>query len=138
MLGIKRLPGADALGNWLRRMDRAGRSSEDASSCRLVHSMEASKRSFTRGGLQRRTKWGQQSLEEVSDGGTDTYEQGGYVYRAIATNRDALSDREVIHWYHQRGEHSENRIKELKCDFSANELYFALCAVSIRRTASRS
>ena len=139
MLGIKRLPGADALGNWLRRMDCAGRSSEEASSCRLVHSMEASKRSFTRV-LQRRTKWGQQSLDEVSDGGTDTYEQGGYVYRAIATNRDALSDREVIHWYHQRGEHSANRIKELKCDFagdrlpcgqfSANELYFALCAVS--------
>ena len=82
----------------------------------------------------------QQSLEEVSAGGTDTDEHDGYVCRAIATKRDALSDREVIHWYHQRGEHSANRIKELKCDFasdwlprghfSANELYFALCALS--------
>ena len=48
-------------------------------------------------------------------------------------------ERPVIHWYNQRGEHSANHIKELKCDFagdrlphgqfSANELY-ALCALS--------
>ena len=100
---------------------RAGRSSEEASSGRLVHSMEASKRSFTRV-LQRRPKWGQQSLEEVSAGGTDTDEHDGDVYRAIATKRDALSDREVIHWYHQRGEHSANRIKELKCDFAGGRV----------------
>ena len=101
--------------------------------------MKTSKRAFTLV-LQRRPKWGQQSLDVGCGVGTDTDEHGGYVYRAIATNRDALSDREVIHWYNQRGEHSENRIKELKCDFagdrlpcgqfSANELYFALCAVS--------
>ena len=100
--------------------------------------MGASKRAFTLV-LQRRPKWGQQSLDVGCGVDTDTDEQGGYVYRAIATKRDALSDREVIHWYHQRGEHSANRIKELKCDFggdrlpcgqfSANELYFALCAL---------
>ena len=49
-------------------------------------------------------------------------------------------ERTVIHWYNQRGEHSANRIKELKYDFagdwlprgqfSANELYFAQCALS--------
>ena len=50
------------------------------------------------------------SLDVGCGVGTDTYEHGGYVYRAIATNRDALSDSEVIHWYNQRGEHSENRI----------------------------
>ncbi len=82
----------------------------------------------------------------VSDAGTDTYEQDGYVYRAIATNRDSLSDSEVIHWYNQRGEHSENRIKELKCDFAggrlpcgqfcANELNFALCALGYNVFAS--
>ena len=144
MLGMKRLPGADAPGNWLRRMgrskaglrgrirgmgesvwqpvvDRAGWPSEEESSCRLGHSMEASKRSFTLV-VQRMPKWGQQNLEEMSDAGTDTYEQDGYVYRAIATNRDALSDSEVIHWYNQRGEHSENRIKELKCDFAGDRL----------------
>ena len=94
---------------WQPVVDRAGQSSEEESSCRLVHSMGASKRAFTLV-LQRRPKWGQQSLDVGGDGDTDTYEHGGYVYRAIATNRDALSDREVIHWYHQRGEHSENRI----------------------------
>ena len=124
---------------WQPIVDRAGRSSEAESSCRLVHSMKASKRAFTLV-LQRMPKWGQQSLDVGGDVGTDTDEHGGYVYRAIATNRDALSDREVIHWYHQRGEHSANRIKELKCDFggdrlpcgqfSANELYFVLCALS--------
>ena len=60
-----------------------------------MHSMKASKRAFTLV-LQRRPKWGQQSLDVGCGVGTDTDEQGGYVYRPIATNRDALSDREVI------------------------------------------
>ena len=123
---------------WQPVVDRAGQLSEEESCDRLVHSMKESKGAFTLM-VQRRPKWGQQSLDVGGDGDTDTYEHGGYVYRAIATNRDALSDREVIHWYNQRGEHSENRIKELKCDFagdqlpcrqfSANELYFALCGL---------
>ena len=63
-----------------------------------------------------------------------------FVYRAIATNRQELTDSELIHWYNQRAEHSENRIKELKSDFAAsqlpcgdfkaNELYFALCGLA--------
>ena len=40
----------------------------------------------------------------------------GFIYRAIATNRSALCDSEIIHWYNQRAEDSENRIKELKLD----------------------
>lgn len=64
----------------------------------------------------------------------------GYVYRAIATNKTAISDSELIHWYNQRGEDSENRIKELKLDFggdilpcsdfNANALYFSIAALS--------
>jgi len=63
-----------------------------------------------------------------------------YIYRSIATNLDNLSDSEIIHFYNQRGEDSENRIKELKndfgarqmpCgDFNANALYFDVCALS--------
>jgi len=63
-----------------------------------------------------------------------------YIYRAIATNRNNLSDSELIHWYNQRAEDSENRIKELKLDFGAdvlpcsdfkaNALYFTICALS--------
>ena len=51
------------------------------------------------------------------EGSIEGINLGGYVYRAIATNRDKLSDSEIIHWYNQRGEDSENRIKELKIDF---------------------
>jgi len=65
---------------------------------------------------------------------------GEYIYRAIATNLDGLSASNIIHFYNQRGEDSENRIKELKndfgakqmpCgDFNANALYFDVCALS--------
>ena len=60
--------------------------------------------------------------------------------RVIATNRDELSDSQVVHWYNQRAEDSENRIKELKLDFggdtlpcsdfNANALYFLISALS--------
>ena len=64
----------------------------------------------------------------------------GYVYRAIATNRETMTDSEIIHWYNQRAEDSENRIKELKLDFggdtlpcsdfNANAGYFSICALA--------
>jgi hypothetical protein len=38
---------------------------------------------------------------------------GEYVYQSIATNLEGLTDSEIIHFYNQRGEDSENRIKEL-------------------------
>ena len=66
----------------------------------------------------------------------------GYVYRAIATNRNSMSDSEIIHWYNQRAEDSENRIKELKLDFGgdtlpcsnfdANAVYFSICALAYK------
>ncbi len=105
-------------------------------SCRFVHVMEKSERPFLVV-AQRRKKRGQQRLPEADDSvGLDT----DYIYRAIATNQERMSDSEVIHWYNQRAEHSENRIKELKLDmgadrlpcsdFHANELYFHLCATA--------
>ncbi len=45
-----------------------------------------------------------------------------YIYRAIATNLDHLSDGGMIHFYNQRTEDSENRIKELKSDFGAKQM----------------
>ena len=94
-------------------------------------------------------------LDLDSQESSEAINQGGYVHRAIATNRDELSDSEIIHWYkvnwcvalregalgyNQRAEDSENRIKELKLDFggdtlpcpdfNANALYFFnLCTV---------
>ena len=65
---------------------------------------------------------------------------GEYVYQAIDTNLEGLTDSEIIHFYNQRGEDSENRIKELKndfgarqmpcADFNANALYFDTCSLS--------
>jgi hypothetical protein len=71
---------------------------------------------------------------------SDQITNGQYIYRAIATNLDHLSDSEIIHFYNQRAEDSENRIKELKNDFGAKQmpcgdfnasaLYFDICALS--------
>jgi hypothetical protein len=90
--------------------------------------------------IQRKAIRGQASLDLESQNGADEINQGGYVYRAIATNRDELSDSQIIHWYNQRAEDSENRIKELKLDFggdtlpcsdfNANALYFLISALS--------
>ena len=70
----------------------------------------------------------------------ELYTDGTYEYRAIATNIKELTDSEIVHEYNQRGEHSENRIKELKSDFAAgrppcsdfaaNALYVCVCALA--------
>lgn len=90
--------------------------------------------------IQRKEIKGQTLLALDGEQDTETYAQDAYIYRAIATNRDALSDSDIIHWYNQRAEDSENRIKELKLDFGgdtlpcsnfeANALYFAISALS--------
>ncbi len=90
--------------------------------------------------IQRTALKGQTNLDLGSQDGSEEISQGGYVYRAIATNRESLSDSQIIHWYNQRAEDSENRIKELKLDFggdtlpcsdfNANALYFLISALS--------
>jgi hypothetical protein len=72
--------------------------------------------------------------------GSDKVEANGYTYRAIATSLDSMSDAEIINWYNQRAEKSENKIKELMLDFGgahmpcgqfeANALYFSICTLS--------
>ena len=90
--------------------------------------------------IQRKAIQGQASLDLDSQENAAEISQDGYMYRAIATNRDELSDSEIIHWYNQRAEDSENRLKELKLDFggdalpcsdfNANALYFLITALS--------
>jgi len=92
--------------------------------------------------IQRTAIKGQANLDLDLDSqeNSNAISQGGYVYRAIATNRDELSDSQVVHWYNQRAEDSENRIKELKLDFggdtlpcsdfNANALYFLISSLS--------
>ncbi|MCK4675062.1 MAG: transposase, partial [Gammaproteobacteria bacterium] len=76
---------------------------------------------------------------DTADTGEQMVSQG-YFYRFIATNQDDWSNSQIIHWYNQRAEDSENRIKELKLDFggdtlpcsdfNANALYFLISALS--------
>ena len=90
--------------------------------------------------VQRKAIQGQTNLELESENNADELSIGGYIYRAIATNRDELSDSSIVHWYNQRAEDSENRTKELKLDFGgdtlpcsdfkANALYFLISALS--------
>jgi hypothetical protein len=48
-------------------------------------------------------------------------EEGTERYTVIATNRDESAE-EVVKWYNQRGERSENRIKELKIGFGMERM----------------
>lgn len=133
---LERLKSSD----WTPLIHGNGELSQSQQTCRLVHCIGDYERPFTLV-VQRKRLKGQASLDlGQSPDDQETLSDGQYIYRAIATNRDALSDSEIIHWYNQRGEDSENRIKELKLDFGAdtlpcsdfqaNALYFHICALS--------
>ncbi len=122
---------------WCPVLDANGEPTEQET-CRTTHCIGDYKEPFTLV-LQRQVKRGQACLD-LADNTSDEMAVGGYIYRAIATNKDHCSDSEIVHWYNQRGETSENRIKELKLDFggdtlpcsdfNANALYFAVTALS--------
>lgn len=131
--------------NWQPSLDRKGRAIEGDETTRIVHSMHDSAHAFTLI-VQRTEIKGQLELDlpasETQNNKSDdeTIADTIYMYRAIATNLDHLSNDEIVHWYNQRGESSENRIKDLKedfggdqmpCnDFKANALYFQICALA--------
>jgi hypothetical protein len=48
----------------------------------------------------------------------DLFTKGDYHYHVVATNISNKTNAEIMQWYSQRGEDSENRIKELKCGFA--------------------
>ena len=82
----------------------------------------------------------QQELDLVSfNADNEMVRCGSYMIRAIATNMSWTRSR-IVHHYNQRGEHSENRIKELCSDFAggrfpckqfeANAAYLAVATLS--------
>ena len=136
--------------DWKRLRLRDGMRSQTESTFRTLHVMNGVEDAFTLV-IQRRLKDDtehrqvgdsvQQRLPMLCEVDEERIDCERYVYRAIATNLDVLDgldDSEIVHWYNQRGEHSENRIRELKQDFAggrmpctdhqANAFYFALCA----------
>ena len=126
---------------WQPLIDRTGQQSTEESTTRFIHAMEKSHHSFTIV-VQRRLIKGQEEMDLGIQEGQETIRSGQYLYRAIAVSESSyiMSDSDWIHWYNQRGEHSENRIKELKADFAAsvmpcrdfdaNALYFSLCSLA--------
>ena len=60
--------------------------------------------------IQRQVKRGQMSFD-LEGNQCDELTDKSTIYRAIATNQDNKTDNEVVNWYNQRGEASENRIK---------------------------
>jgi hypothetical protein len=127
-------------GQWQPLLDKERRPIENQSTLRLVHTMERSQNAFTLI-VQRRPIKGQQEMDFDDSSDQETFQSGAYLYRAIAVSPDVdLTDSQWVHWYNQRGEHSENRIKELKADFAADRMpcqnfdanapYFSLCALA--------
>jgi hypothetical protein len=125
--------------DWNPLVSKQGEDIINQDTCRTVHCIGDYEKAFTLI-IQRKRIKGQAELDLNSENAGEEIVSGGYIYRAIATNKHELSDSQIIHWYNQRGEDSENRIKELKLDFggdtlpcsdfNANALYFYLSAIA--------
>jgi len=125
--------------DWQPLIHKNGEASQSQSTCRIIHWIADHKTPLTLV-VQRKAIKGQMELdtEELADSAEITDQ--GYIYRSIVTNQEDWTDSKIIHWYNQRGEDSENRIKELKLDFGgdvlpcsdfgANALYFMISALS--------
>ncbi len=126
--------------DWQPLIYKNGEQSISQSTCRIIHWMTDHETPLNLV-IQRKALKGQSelALNEATADKTEITHQG-YLYRAIVCNRENWTDSQIIHWYNQRGEDSENRIKELKLDFGgnvlpcsdfdANALYFMICAMS--------
>lgn len=126
---------------WEPLVHKNGKLSTTQSHLRTVHCIGSYEKAFTLI-IQRKLKTGQGELDvgQSKNASNDEVTIGNYVYRAIATNKDHLSNSAIVHWYNARGEDSENRIKELKRDmggqelpcgsFEANALYMTICTLS--------
>jgi hypothetical protein len=125
--------------DWQPLLDRQGRPVTNQETYRTSYCIGDYEKPFTLI-IQRKAIQGQAVLDLETPDETAEINAEGYIYRAIATNRDTLSDSQIVHWYNQRAEDSENRIKELKLDFGgdtlpcsdfkANALYFLIASLS--------
>ena len=108
---------------WQPFVYRDGSKSDTDQVTRTVHVMNETPQAFTLVVQRKRIDDDDNSqLEILLNRDEETAARGRYIYRAIATNLDKLSDSDLVHWYNQRGEASENRLKELRSDFAAARL----------------
>ena len=125
--------------DWQPLLNKKGDSITGQHTTRMTHWISDYEKPFTLI-IQRKRIQGQAELALNNPESSEEICAGGYVYRAIATNQGEWSNTRIIHWYNQRAEDSENRIKELKLDFggdtlpcsdfNANALYFLIAALS--------
>lgn len=125
--------------DWQPLLNREGKIVNYQHTLRTVHCIGNYEKSFTLI-IQRKEVKGQSEMEFDDEQASDEVKIGRYIYRSIATNREEMSNSDIVNFYNQRAEDSENRIKELKLDFGgdtlpctdfgANKLYFMICALS--------
>jgi len=137
--GIKEHIEALEAKDWQPLIHKNGEASQSQSTCRTVHWITGHETPLTLV-VQRKAIKGQMELDTDESANSTEITDQGYIYRSIVTNQDDWTDSRIIHWYNQRGEDSENRIKELKLDFGgdvlpcsdfgANALYFMISALS--------
>ena len=109
--------------DWQPLIYRDGSESDTEQVCRTVHVMTKTPQAFTLVVQRKHIDDDDNSQSDIFINSDDeTVARGRYMYRAIATNMDELSDSKLVHWYNQRGEASENRLKELRSDFAAARL----------------
>ena len=127
--------------DWQPMLDKQGQPVDGQSTCRIPYYIGDYEKPFTL--VIQRTEKKEEAEPELDLGlheVDDALIGQKMIYRAIATNRESSSDSAIIHWYNQRGEASENRIKELKLDFGgdtlpcsdfdANALYLLICTLA--------
>ena len=137
---IKEAIDATIEADWQPMLNKKGEAIKGQDTFRTVHCIGGYEEEPFTLIIQRKRLKGQAELDLDSGLNNEEVINGHYIYRAIATSKDALTDSQIIHWYNQRGEDSENRIKELKLDFGgdtlpcsdkeANALYFNIAALS--------
>ena len=142
--GIKEHIEACEENGWQPLIHKNGEASQTQSTCRTVHWISDHETPLTLV-IQRKAIKGQFELDLDTSVDRTELTQQGYIYRCIVTNQKDWTDSQIIHWYNQRGEDSENRIKELKIDFGgdvlpcsdfgANALYFMISALSFNLLA---
>ena len=125
--------------DWQPLIHKDGTQSSSQSTCRIVYWMTDHETPLSLV-IQRKALKGQSELDLDEKVDSTEISHQGYLYRAIVCNRKEWTDSQIIHWYNQRGEDSENRLKELKLDFGgdvlpcsdfdANALYFIISALS--------
>ena len=85
-------------------MYRDGRESDTELVYRTLHVMPKTLQAYTLAVQRKRIDDDDNSqLYIFINNDDETVARGRYIYRAIATNLDELSDSALVHWYNQRG-----------------------------------